>query len=47
VVNQIIVAITIEVASKSFLFAAKAGADPVKAREALILKFVQRDDYSG
>jgi len=36
VANQIIVALTIEAISEALLFAAKAGADPVKVREALM-----------
>jgi 2-hydroxy-3-oxopropionate reductase len=34
--NQIIVALTIEAISEAFLFAAKAGVDPAKVREALM-----------
>ena len=36
VANQIIVALTIEAVGEALLFAAKAGADPVKVREALM-----------
>lgn len=36
VANQIIVALTIEAVSEALLFAAKAGADPAKVREALM-----------
>jgi 2-hydroxy-3-oxopropionate reductase len=36
VANQIIVALTIEAISEALLFAAKAGADPVKVRQALL-----------
>jgi 2-hydroxy-3-oxopropionate reductase len=36
VANQIIVALTIEAISEALLFAAKAGADPAKVREALM-----------
>ena len=36
VANQIIVALTIEAVSEAMLFAAKAGADPAKVREALM-----------
>ena len=36
VANQIIVALTIEAVSEALLFAAKAGADPVKVRQALM-----------
>jgi 2-hydroxy-3-oxopropionate reductase len=36
VANQIIVALTIEAVSEGLLFAAKAGADPAKVREALM-----------
>ena len=34
--NQIIVALTIEAVAEAFLFAAKAGVDPAKVREALM-----------
>lgn len=36
VANQIIVALTIEAVAEAFLFAAKAGVDPAKIREALM-----------
>ncbi len=36
VANQIVVALTIEAVSEALLFASKAGADPVKVREALL-----------
>ncbi len=36
VANQIIVALNIEAAAEALLFAAKAGADPAKVREALM-----------
>jgi 2-hydroxy-3-oxopropionate reductase len=36
VANQIIVALTIEAVAEALLFAAKAGADPVKVRQALM-----------
>jgi 2-hydroxy-3-oxopropionate reductase len=36
VANQIIVALTIEAISEALIFAAKAGADPVKVRQALM-----------
>jgi 2-hydroxy-3-oxopropionate reductase len=39
VANQIIVALTIEAVSEGLLFAAKAGADPAKVREALMRGF--------
>jgi len=41
VANQIVVALTIEAASEALLFASKAGADPVKVREALLGGFAQ------
>jgi len=41
VANQIAVAITIEAVSEALLFAAKAGADPKKVREALLGGFAQ------
>jgi 2-hydroxy-3-oxopropionate reductase len=36
IANQIIVALTIEAVGEGLLFASKAGADPVKVREALL-----------
>jgi 2-hydroxy-3-oxopropionate reductase len=36
VANQIIVALTIEAIAEGFVFASKAGADPVKVRQALM-----------
>src|SRR4051812_25758058 len=36
VANQIIVALTIEAVAEGLLFASKAGADPVKVRQALM-----------
>jgi len=36
IANQIIVALTIEAVSEALLFASKAGADPIKVREALL-----------
>ena len=41
VANQIVVALTIEAVSEALLFAAKAGADPGKVREALLGGFAQ------
>jgi len=41
VANQIVVALTIEAVSEALLFASKAGADPVKVREALLGGFAQ------
>lgn len=41
VANQIVVALTIEAVSEALLFAAKAGADPKKVREALLGGFAQ------
>ena len=41
VANQIVVALTIEAISEALLFASKAGADPVKVREALLGGFAQ------
>src|SRR6266545_1936565 len=41
VANQIIVALTIEAVGEALLFAAKAGADPAKVREALMGGFAQ------
>jgi 2-hydroxy-3-oxopropionate reductase len=41
VANQIVVAITLEAVSEALLFAAKAGADPRKVREALLGGFAQ------
>jgi 3-hydroxyisobutyrate dehydrogenase-like beta-hydroxyacid dehydrogenase len=41
VANQIAVGITIEAVSEALLFAAKAGADPQKVREALLGGFAQ------
>ncbi len=41
VANQIVVALTIEAVSEALLFAAKAGADPQKVREALMGGFAQ------
>jgi len=41
VANQIIVALTIEAVGEALLFAAKAGADPAKVREALLGGFAQ------
>ena len=37
VANQIIVALNIEAVSEALLFASKAGADPAKVREALMV----------
>jgi 2-hydroxy-3-oxopropionate reductase len=39
--NQIVVAVMIEAISEALLFASKAGADPVKVREALLGGFAQ------
>ncbi|GAJ13774.1 unnamed protein product, partial [marine sediment metagenome] len=39
--NQIVVALTIEAVSEALLFASRAGADPVKVREALLGGFAQ------
>ena len=41
VANQIVVALTIEAVGEALLFAAKAGADPAKVREALLGGFAQ------
>jgi 2-hydroxy-3-oxopropionate reductase len=41
VANQIVVAVTIEAVSEALLLASKAGADPVKVREALLGGFAQ------
>lgn len=41
VANQIVVALTIEAVAEALLFASKAGADPVKVREALLGGFAQ------
>jgi 2-hydroxy-3-oxopropionate reductase len=41
VANQIIVALTIEAVGEALLFAAKAGADPARVREALLGGFAQ------
>lgn len=41
VANQIVVALTIEAVGEALLFASKAGADPVKVREALLGGFAQ------
>jgi 2-hydroxy-3-oxopropionate reductase len=41
VANQIVVAVTIEAISEALLFAAKAGADPAKVRQALLGGFAQ------
>jgi 2-hydroxy-3-oxopropionate reductase len=39
--NQIVVAVTIQAVSEALLFAAKAGVDPIKVREALLGGFAQ------
>ena len=41
VANQIVVALTLEAISEALIFASKAGADPVKIREALLGGFAQ------
>ena len=41
VANQIVVALTIEAVGEALLFASKAGADPVKVRDALLGGFAQ------
>jgi len=41
VANQVVVALTIEAVGEALLFAAKAGADPARVREALLGGFAQ------